>query len=145
MRSRPDKAHTRGLATGTATGQLSPVTLWEGRLGEPAANAMAPVTRACLSTNGSRPYDIAASRAHVRGLARGGILTDEEAATLAAALDRVGEEIESGAFVFKAGDEDIHTALERRVTEIAGDTGPQAPYGAQPQRPGRDEPAALDP
>jgi argininosuccinate lyase len=69
------------------------------------------------------PDDIAASRAHVRGLARGGIISGEEAATLAAALDRVSEELGSGEFVFKPGDEDIHTAVERRVTEMAGDVG----------------------
>ena len=69
------------------------------------------------------PDDIAASRAHVRGLARGGIISGEEAATLAAALDRVSEELGSGEFVFKPGDEDIHTAIERRVTELAPEVG----------------------
>jgi argininosuccinate lyase len=98
------------------------VTLWEGRLGEPAANAMA--------LSASLPFDkrlaaddIAASRAHVRGLARVGIIPHEESATLQAALDRVSEELASGSFSFKPGDEDIHTAVERRVTEIAGDVG----------------------
>jgi argininosuccinate lyase len=98
------------------------VTLWEGRLGEPAANAMA--------LSASLPFDkrlagddIAASRAHVRGLARVGIVPQEESATLEAALDRVSEELVSGSFIFKPGDEDIHTAVERRVTEIAGDVG----------------------
>ncbi|MGO9342586.1 MAG: argininosuccinate lyase [Acidimicrobiales bacterium] len=98
------------------------MTLWEGRLGEPSANAMA--LSASLSFDKRlAPDDIAASRAHVKGLARGGIVSADEAATLAAALDRVSEELASGEFVFKPGDEDIHTALERRVTEIAGDVG----------------------
>ena len=81
-----------------------------------------PFRRAFRSTT-PRSRRLAASRAHVRGLARGGIITHEEAATLVAALGRVGEEISSGAFVFRPGDEDIHTAVERRVTEIAGDVG----------------------
>ena len=42
---------------------------------------------------------------------------------LLTALNRVEEELSSGIFVFQAGDEDIHTAVERRVTELAGDVG----------------------
>jgi argininosuccinate lyase len=56
-------------------------------------------------------------------LARGGIIPETEAATLIAALDRVSEELASGSFIFKPGDEDIHTAVERRVTEMAGAVG----------------------
>ena len=98
------------------------MTLWEGRLGEPAANAMA--LSASLSFDKRLAVDdIAASRAHVRGLKRGGIIPEDEAATLLAALDRVAEELATGSFNFKPGDEDIHTAVERRVTEMAGDVG----------------------
>jgi argininosuccinate lyase len=98
------------------------MTLWERRLGEPAPQTMA--LSASLSFDKRlAPDDIVGSRAHVRGLARGGLLTAQEAATLLAALDRVSEELESGQFVFKPGDEDIHTALERRLTEMAGDVG----------------------
>ncbi len=66
---------------------------------------------------------MAGSRAHVRGLAAGGILTDEDAQILLAALDRVADELETGTLAFQPGDEDIHTVVERRVTEIAGDVG----------------------
>src|SRR5207237_1439396 len=59
----------------------------------------------------------------VRMLVRVGLLTDEEASVVAAALDRVEEELNGGAFTFAPSDEDIHTAIERRVTEIAGDAG----------------------
>jgi argininosuccinate lyase len=67
--------------------------------------------------------DLRGSRAHVRGLGRQGILGDDEVAALLAALDQVAEELEKGVFVFGPGDEDVHTAVERRVTELAGDTG----------------------
>jgi argininosuccinate lyase len=43
--------------------------------------------------------------------------------TLLGALDQVGAELDAGEFRFEPGDEDIHTAVERRVTEIAGDVG----------------------
>jgi argininosuccinate lyase len=67
--------------------------------------------------------DLAGSRAHVRGLGRGGLLTPDEVALLLAALDRVEGELDAGSFAFSPDDEDIHTAVERRVTELAGDVG----------------------
>jgi argininosuccinate lyase len=67
--------------------------------------------------------DLAGSRAHVRGLGRAGILQEKEVATLLSALDRVEEELASDEFVFHPGDEDIHTAVERRVTELAPEVG----------------------
>ena len=67
--------------------------------------------------------DLAGSRAHVRGLGRGGLLDADEVARLLDALGQVEGELESGQFSFAPGDEDIHTAVERRVTEIAGDLG----------------------
>ncbi|KAG1647754.1 Argininosuccinate lyase [Nymphon striatum] len=65
------------------------------------------------------PYDIMGSRAHVRGLARVDLLTDADTQAILVALD----ELASGDFVFVPSDEDIHTAVERRVTEIAGPAG----------------------
>jgi argininosuccinate lyase len=67
--------------------------------------------------------DIAGSRAHVRGLGRAGILTQDEVSIVLAALKRVEEELAAGTFKFAPGDEDVHTAIERRVTELAGSAG----------------------
>jgi argininosuccinate lyase len=67
--------------------------------------------------------DIAGSRAHVRGLARVGLLADDERDAVLAALDEVQAEMAEGRFDYAVGDEDIHTAVERRVTEIAGAAG----------------------
>jgi argininosuccinate lyase len=69
------------------------------------------------------PDDIAGSRAHVKGLGQVGLLTADEVETLLAALDQVEQEMATAAFVFAPGDEDVHTAVERRVTELAGDVG----------------------
>jgi argininosuccinate lyase len=68
-------------------------------------------------------HDILGSKAHVQGLAAAGLLSDDECLLLMAALDNVGDEIEGGRFVVSSSDEDIHTAIERRVTELAGDVG----------------------
>jgi argininosuccinate lyase len=67
--------------------------------------------------------DVRASEAHVRGLGRAGLLDEEEVSILVAALKRAGEELSEGTFRFESTDEDVHTAIERRVTEIAGPAG----------------------
>jgi argininosuccinate lyase len=69
------------------------------------------------------PYDVEGSRAHAAMLAEAGILTHEERDSLRGALDTVARELASGEFPFADGDEDIHFAIERRVTEIAGPVG----------------------
>src|SRR5579862_5590317 len=69
------------------------------------------------------PHDVAQSRAHARMLAAIGVLTEEERDQLLAALDAVAAELAAGAFPFREDDEDIHMAIERRVTEIAGRVG----------------------
>ncbi len=99
------------------------MTLWHGRFGGGPADELLAFTASLGFDQRLAPDDLAGSRAHVRGLERVGILTDEERAVILAALDRVEEELRNGSFEFGPGDEDIHTAIERRVTEIAGPAG----------------------
>ena len=47
-------------------------------------------------------------------------MTEEEASQIVEGLDKVGLEWEAESFTVKQGDEDIHTANERRLTEIIG-------------------------
>jgi argininosuccinate lyase len=68
-------------------------------------------------------YDLELSRAHVAMLARAGIISAREHAALRDALGRVDREVEEGSFSFADSDEDVHMAIERRVTEIAGQVG----------------------
>jgi argininosuccinate lyase len=100
------------------------VTLWRGRFGaaEPADDLLAYTV--------SLPYDqrlaaddVAGSRAHVRGLVAAGIVSEADAQILQTALDRVADELAEGTLVFRPSDEDVHTAVERRITEIAGEVG----------------------
>ena len=56
-------------------------------------------------------------------LAAQGIIADADRDALLAALDAVAAELEAGTFPFAADDEDIHMAIERRVTELAGPVG----------------------
>ncbi|MCP4416046.1 MAG: argininosuccinate lyase [Chloroflexi bacterium] len=67
--------------------------------------------------------DVAGSKAWARGLVGAGVLTSNEADTIIAGLEQVDDEFKHGRFQFQQGDEDIHTAVERRLTEIVGDVG----------------------
>lgn len=67
--------------------------------------------------------DIRGSIAYAKAIVKVGIITEEEGNQLVDGLKQVGEEWANGTFEIKAGDEDIHTANERRLTEIVGAVG----------------------
>jgi argininosuccinate lyase len=69
------------------------------------------------------PYDIEQSLAHARMLDRQGILAEGDLEQLERGLEQVREEIENDSFEVQVEDEDIHMAIERRLTEIAGAVG----------------------
>jgi argininosuccinate lyase len=69
------------------------------------------------------PYDLEQSRAHARMLARQGIIGEEDLAELERGLDAVNAEIENDTFAVHPDDEDIHMAIERRLTELVGPVG----------------------
>jgi len=68
-------------------------------------------------------YDIDGSIAHVKMLAKQGIISPEEAQVISEGLTAIGEEIEQGKFEFKAGLEDIHMNIEARLIERVGEVG----------------------
>src|SRR4051812_48551250 len=68
-------------------------------------------------------YDIQASKAHVEGLARIGVLGTEEATALARELDALAADFRSYAFVLDEQYEDGHSAIEARLTQRLGDVG----------------------
>ncbi len=69
------------------------------------------------------PQDLAQSRAHARMLADRGIIGAEDRDALLAGLEQVELELREERFPFEAHDEDIHMAIERRLTELAGPVG----------------------
>jgi argininosuccinate lyase len=98
-------------------------SLWSARFGaRPAAEARTLGDSLAFDAR-LAPQDVAASIAHVRGLARAGLLDAPEASALEATLRAVGSEIAEGRFAFGPSDEDIHSAIERAVTERLGDLG----------------------
>lgn len=98
-------------------------TLWHGRFEEGPSDELLAYTVSLPFDRGLATDDLAGSRAHVRGLARAGLLDEAERDAVLDALDVVEAELAEGSFAFVASDEDIHTAIERRVTEIAGAPG----------------------
>jgi len=118
-----------------ATGQ----PLWHGRFGEGPSEELLAFTVSLPFDRRLAADDLAGSRAHVAMLARVGLLTEEEREVVAAALARVEEELEAGTFAFAPTDEDIHTAIERRVTELAGSAGAKLHTGRS-----RNDQIALD-
>ncbi|HWC38579.1 MAG TPA: argininosuccinate lyase [Acidimicrobiales bacterium] len=99
------------------------MSLWKERFGVEPADRVVAFTESLSFDVRLADDDLVGSRAHVRGLERAGILTPAERDELLGALDQVGEELKAGRFAFDSGDEDVHTAIERRVTELTGDAG----------------------
>jgi argininosuccinate lyase len=93
------------------------------RFAEPQDPDFASINRSLDVDRRLWPYDVAQSRAHARMLAERGIISGEDRDALLSALDAVESELRDGSFPFEAADEDIHMAVERRVTEIAGSAG----------------------
>ena len=65
--------------------------------------------------------DIEGSQAYARALQRANILTEEELQAIEKGLNQCKDEWAEGVFDIQPGDEDIHTANERRLTEIIGE------------------------
>ena len=67
--------------------------------------------------------DVAGSRAHVRALVRAGVIARDEGAALLEGLAKVAAELAGGAFAWLDSDEDVHSAVERFLTDRLGDVG----------------------
>ena len=94
--------------------------MWEGRFSE-ASSALLEEFNASIGFDRALwQEDIAGSKAHARMLGACGILKPEESEKIVAGLDVVFEEIKSGKFEFKTADEDIHMAVEKRLSELIG-------------------------
>ena len=114
--------------------------LWHGRFGEGPADELLAFTVSLPFDRRLAADDLAGSRAHVQMLARVGLLTDDERGVdHRRARPRRGGARATDAFAFAPTDEDIHTAIERRVTEIAGAAGAKLHTGRS-----RNDQVALD-
>ncbi|MDR1442173.1 MAG: argininosuccinate lyase [Bifidobacteriaceae bacterium] len=94
--------------------------LWGGRFSAGPSPELVALSRSTQFDWRLAEVDIAGSKAHARALHQAGLLTDSERHDMLVALDELAEEVHTGGFVPAAGDEDVHSALERRLIELAG-------------------------
>lgn len=75
------------------------------------------------------PFDIVASRVHVQGLARIGIVNESECREISEELDKLAKDFKEGKFVLDSRFEDGHSAIEARLVEKLGDVGKKVHTG----------------
>ncbi len=112
---------------------------WAGRFREKTDRLVEAFTRSV--TVDSRLYgeDIAGSIAHCKTLEKARVLTRAETRAIVRGLESVKRELDRGRFVFSPQDEDIHMAIERRLTEMIGPLGGKLHTGRS-----RNDQVALD-
>ncbi len=114
-----DPEHSASAGPSTTGASLRvPATLWHGRFAGAPSEALAALNDSLPFDQRMFAEDIAASRAHVSMLAAVGLLTDDERDDIVTALNEVEAEIAEGTMEWAPTDEDIHTAVERRATEL---------------------------
>lgn len=97
--------------------------LWGGRFAKQTADIVRQFNDSLHFDMRLYEQDIRGSQAWARAQVQTGVLTAAEAQQLVQGLDQVRQEIQTGQFQPAAGDEDVHTAVERRLTEIVGSVG----------------------
>src|SRR5579883_2822049 len=94
--------------------------MWGGRFGESPDAIMGEINASIDFDQHLYRQDIAASKAHAAMLAKQGIITAHDAASIAQGLDTILSEIEGGTFSFDRALEDIHMNVESRLSELIG-------------------------
>ena len=96
------------------------MTLWGGRFSETTDALMRQFSDSIGFDQRLAAVDIRGSIAYAKALAQVELITSEECGRLASGLEQVAAEFASGTFETKPDDEDIHTAVERRLAELVG-------------------------
>ncbi|MSX50170.1 MAG: argininosuccinate lyase, partial [Actinobacteria bacterium] len=99
------------------------MALWGGRFSQSPADAVFALSRSVHFDWRLAPYDLRSSLAHLDVLQSSGLLDDAVAKPIRGALKELISEVSSGKFVANDTDEDVHSALERGLTEKLGDIG----------------------
>jgi argininosuccinate lyase len=94
--------------------------LWGGRFANGPADAMAALSKSTHFDWRLAKYDLLGSAGHVKALTQVGVLTEEERNVLLRAIEELAKRIDQGMFTYRTEDEDVHSALERGLIEIAG-------------------------
>ena len=99
------------------------MALWGGRFAEPTAEDLRTLNDSIHFDRRMYREDIAGSQAWARALVGAEILSRDESNRIVTGLQQVLEEFDQATFELMPGDEDIHTAVERRLTELVGPVG----------------------
>src|SRR5215203_6517298 len=113
--------------------------LWGGRFEGSSAKEFQRLNASIPFDVRLAPYDIRGSIAHARMLGERGIVRPEESEELVRGLEAVLAEVEAGEFSWTIEDEDVHTAVERRLREVVGDVALKLHTGRS-----RNDQVALD-
>ncbi|MBG91058.1 MAG: argininosuccinate lyase [Actinobacteria bacterium] len=97
--------------------------LWGGRFEQGLDDAAQALSYSLWLDRRLAPYDIQVNKAHVAGLVKAGVLTEQDGAKIRATLDEIGKESQETPELLDGPDEDIHSCIERLVTERIGDLG----------------------
>lgn len=97
--------------------------LWSGRISGSLDPSAAQLNSSLSIDNKMAEVDVQGSLAWAKGLAIAGILSEQEANEIQAGLERILSEFQQNVFIFQPSDEDIHTAVERRLIELIGPLG----------------------
>ena len=96
---------------------------WSGRFGEPMSERMQRFNASIGFDRRLASSDIAASLAHARMLAHVKVLSAADLAAIEQGLGVIRSEVERGDFVWRREDEDVHFAIEKRLTALVGEAG----------------------
>ena len=99
------------------------MALWGGRFAQGPEESVFALSRSVHFDWRLAPYDLRSSKAHLAILKKGGLIATKDAEAIAQALNELSTEVVSGKFVAIDSDEDVHSALERGLTEKLGAVG----------------------
>lgn len=99
------------------------MALWGGRFASGPADSAAALSRSVHFDYRLAPYDLRSSLAHLAVLEKSGLIPDNEAIEIAKTIRALLSEVADGVFGILDSDEDIHSALERAMTERIGEIG----------------------
>jgi argininosuccinate lyase len=99
------------------------MALWGGRFSDGPADAVFALSRSVHFDWRLAPYDLRSSLAHLDILQSSGLLTEDVAGQIRKGLKELITEVAAGTFTAIASDEDVHSALERGLTEKLGEIG----------------------
>jgi argininosuccinate lyase len=99
------------------------MTLWGGRFDSAPADAMAALSRSVHFDWRLAPYEIEVNLIHLKNLVEQGVVSKENGKNIESALLGLAKDIGSGKFIYTDADEDVHSAIERGLTERCGELG----------------------